>query len=71
MIDTKIPTHAVYDKEALQKMLGLSATTILREVRAGRLRACKRAGRYFFLAEHVNEWLRKGEVNGNGRHDDT
>ena len=64
MINTTIPPDALFDKEALAKLLELSSSTILREVNAGRLRGCKRAGKYFFLAEHVKQWLEAGNVNG-------
>jgi hypothetical protein len=52
----------VYSPEAARKALGLTASTLRREVREGRLRRIKRAGRNFFLGEYLLEWLRGGEV---------
>jgi hypothetical protein len=58
---TIVPT-AVYDLEAARIALGVMKTTLRREVRLGRLRVTKRAGRYFVLGEWLLEWLRAGEV---------
>jgi hypothetical protein len=54
--------NAVYTPELLKMVLGLSKNTIGREVRLGRLRVTKRAGRYFVLGQWVLEWLEAGEV---------
>jgi hypothetical protein len=40
----------------------LTRTTLNRELRLGRLRVAKRAGRYFLLGEWLLSWLRNGEV---------
>ena len=53
---------AVFTLEQLRQALGLRARTLPREVRAGRLTVCKRAGRYFVLGLDVKKWLRGGEV---------
>jgi hypothetical protein len=53
---------AIYTVESLRVALGLSKSTIGREVRLGRLRVTKRAGKYFLLGVWVLEWLRAGEV---------
>jgi hypothetical protein len=57
-----IHPRAVYTVASLQAALGLTKTTVGREVRLGRLRIAKRAGRYFVLGTWVLEWLRAGEV---------
>lgn len=62
MIRTRIDPHDVFDAEGLRDALGLQANTLSREVRKRRLRACKRAKRYFFLGKDVLDWLRAGEV---------
>jgi hypothetical protein len=53
---------AVYSVEEAQSALGLRPSTIRRELRKGRLRVSKRAGRYYLLGEWILEWLREGEV---------
>jgi hypothetical protein len=58
-----IHPRAVYSPAAAQAALGLPKTTLHREVRLGRLRVSKRAGRYFLLGEWLLEWLRNGEVH--------
>jgi hypothetical protein len=55
--------RAVYTLPSAQRALGLPKTTLHREVRLGRLRVAKRAGRYFLLGEWLLEWLRAGEVS--------
>jgi hypothetical protein len=57
-----INPRAVYSKEGAQKALGLTKTTIGREIRLERLRVSKRAGRYFILGAWLLEWLEGGEV---------
>jgi hypothetical protein len=42
--------------------LCLTKTTLAREVRLGRLRVSKRAGRYFILGSWLLQWLREGEM---------
>jgi hypothetical protein len=58
---TIVPT-AVYDLEAARAALNLAKTTLNRELRQGRLRVTKRAGKYFVLGTWLLEWLRAGEV---------
>jgi hypothetical protein len=53
---------AIYSPVAVQKALGLSKNTLRREVRLGRLRMSKRAGRNYFLGEWLLEWIRAGEI---------
>jgi hypothetical protein len=40
----------------------LAQATLRREVRRGRLRVSKRAGRYYVLGAWLLEWLRTGEI---------
>jgi hypothetical protein len=53
---------AVYDLQAARIALGLSRSTLGRELRLGRLRAAKRAGKYLLLGEWLLQWIREGEV---------
>ena len=46
---------------------GWTLNTIKREIRAGRLRAAKRAGRLYVLGEWLLEFFRNGEVVRNPR----
>ena len=57
-----IELNAVFTRDSLRAALGLREYTIKREIREGRLRGSKRAGRHFFLGEWVLEWLRGGEL---------
>jgi hypothetical protein len=57
-----IEPTAVYTVESLRAALGLTKSTVNREVRLGRLRVTKRAGKYFLLGTWILEWLRSGEV---------
>jgi hypothetical protein len=58
----RIDPLAVYSVSAAQQALNLRRSTIRRELREGRLRVSKRAGRYYLLGEWLLEWLRGGEV---------
>jgi hypothetical protein len=60
-VHTICPT-AVYFADDARRILRLKQSTIRREVREGRLRIAKRAGRYYLLGEWILEWLRGGEV---------
>jgi hypothetical protein len=57
-----IHPDAVYSLESARAALGLARATLRREVRLGRLRVSKRAGRYYLLGAWLLEWLRAGEV---------
>jgi hypothetical protein len=57
-----IHPNAVYWLTSLTEELGLKANTAAREIRLGRLRSAKRAGRVFVLGSWVMEWLKDGEV---------
>jgi hypothetical protein len=54
--------NAIYTLASAQFAFGLTKTTISREIRLGRLRVAKRAGRYFILGEWLLQWLRDGEI---------
>jgi hypothetical protein len=56
---------AVYTRESATAALGLAKATIGREIRLGRLRVAKRAGRYYILGEWLLEWLETGEIKKN------
>jgi hypothetical protein len=43
-------------------MFLLRQSSVRREIREGRLRVCKRCGRYYFLGEQLLAWLRGGEL---------
>jgi len=51
--------RAVYSIPAAQSALGLPKTTLRREIRLGRLRVSKRAGRYYLLGEWLPAWARE------------
>ena len=65
-----IHTRAVYDREAARHALGLSKSTLRRELRLGRLRCSKRAGRYYILGQWLLEWLESGEMRRDPAPDD-
>jgi hypothetical protein len=52
----------VFSLDMARRVLGLTGSTLRREIRLRRLRVAKRAGRYFLLGEWLLEWLRAGEV---------
>jgi hypothetical protein len=57
-----IQPTAVFSKEDLRQLLSVRDNTLAREVRLGRLRVAKRAGRYYFLGAWVLQWLEQGEL---------
>jgi hypothetical protein len=70
------PTAAYLLAQA-QECLGLRKSTLHREIRQGRLRVSKRAGKYFILGQWLLDWIEGGEVKrrlakrraaGNGQH---
>ena len=62
-----IHPSAVYSQEAVRLSLGLKTATLQREIRLGRLRVAKRAGRYYILGSWLLEWVEKGEVQRRNR----
>jgi hypothetical protein len=56
-----VPT-AAYRPSTIEHGLGLRCSTILWEIRLGRLRAAKRAGRVFIFGRWILEWLADGEL---------
>jgi hypothetical protein len=65
-----IHPNGIYTWETARDCLGLAKGTIPREIRLGRLRVAKRAGRYFILGEWLLEWLREGEFRRATRGDE-
>jgi hypothetical protein len=52
----------VYSVEQARAALGLAKNCLPREIRLGRLRVSKRAGKYFVLGKWLISWLEAGEV---------
>src|SRR5688572_7826656 len=65
-VPTVVDPNAVLSLAAARTLLGVRKSTLSREVRQGRLRVAKCAGRYYFLGEWILEWLRGGEVRRPG-----
>jgi hypothetical protein len=57
-----IHRNAVYDLDQARNTLRLAKATLGREIRLGRLRVAKRAGRYLILGKWLLEWIIAGEV---------
>jgi hypothetical protein len=57
-----ISKTAVYSMESLRAALGLCKHSVGREIREGRLKACKRCGRYWIIGTDVLAWLQGGAV---------
>jgi hypothetical protein len=53
---------AVYDLQSARTALGLAKATLGREIRLGRLRVAKRAGKYLLLGSWLLTWIEEGEV---------
>jgi hypothetical protein len=58
----RIPTDSIFTLDELRQVLGLPKGCLPREVRMGRLRVAKRAGKYWTFGSWVAEWLTSGEV---------
>lgn len=58
MIHVEIQPHAVMDREALTKLLGLTRTTLQRESSLGRLVGHRRGKRAYYIGDEVLDWLR-------------
>ena len=57
-----INPRAVYGLASAAAVLGLARGTLPREIRLGRLRVAKRAGKYFILGAWLLDWIRGGEL---------
>ena len=57
-----IEPHAVFTIQSLTQTLSLKTGTIPRELRLGRLRYAKRAGRVMILGEWALQWITSGEM---------
>jgi hypothetical protein len=57
-----IPPEAVYDLVTARQALRLARGTLPREIKLGRLRAAKRAGKVLILGAWLLEWIAAGEV---------
>jgi hypothetical protein len=58
-----IHCNAVYSLDLARNALGLAKATLGREIRLGRLRVAKRAGKYMILGSWLLEWIESGEVS--------
>lgn len=54
---------SVFTAEEFRAALKLKKSTLASEVRAGRLKVSKRAGRYFVVGARILEWLAAGEMD--------
>lgn len=61
-----IDPNAVYLPGQVRAALGLRASSLKSEWRAGRLRVVKRCGRNFLLGKDLLAWLDGGEVKRRG-----
>jgi hypothetical protein len=57
-----IDPKAVYSLEQARSTLQLAKNCLPREIRLGRLRVAKRAGKYFILGAWLLEWIEAGEL---------
>jgi hypothetical protein len=57
---------AVFGLKDAQDVLGLAKSSLPREIRLGRLRAAKRAGKYMILGEWILQWIKAGELPRGG-----
>jgi hypothetical protein len=58
----RITPNTVLTIDEARQALGLAKGCLPREIRLGRLRASKRAGRYWLRGIWILEWLDAGEV---------
>jgi hypothetical protein len=54
--------NAVYGLDSARAALGLAKGCLPREIRLGRLRVAKRAGKYFLLGKWLLAWIESGEL---------
>jgi hypothetical protein len=57
-----IDARAVFTIEQARGTLQLAKNCLPREIRLGRLRVAKRAGKYLILGSWLLEWIEAGEV---------
>ena len=57
-----IDPKAVFNLQQARSTLQLAKNCLPREIRLGRLRVAKRAGKYFILGAWLLEWIEGGEV---------
>jgi hypothetical protein len=57
-----IHPNAVYSLELARNVLQLAKNCLPREIRLGRLRVSKRAGKYLILGAWLLEWIEAGEL---------
>lgn len=55
--------RAVYDLAGAARALGLARSCLPREIRLGRLRAAKRAGKVLILGKWLLAWIEGGEIS--------
>jgi hypothetical protein len=58
---------AVYTRLQATALLDLKPSTLATEIRKGRLRVSRRAGRYFILGAWLLEWIERGETSSRRR----
>jgi hypothetical protein len=63
--------QAVYSFAQARQALGLTKSTLAREVRLKRLRVSKRAGKYFILGIWLLQWIKDGELRRNKQSEPT
>jgi hypothetical protein len=57
-----IHPNAVYTPEQARLVMGMTKSTVSREVRLARLRISRRGGRYLILGSWLLQWVRQGEM---------
>jgi hypothetical protein len=62
-----IDPRAVFTRLQATALLGLKPSTLATEIRKGRLRVSRRAGRYFILGRWLLEWIERGETSSRRR----
>lgn len=62
-VTVEIKPNMVFDLQSATAALGLNRTTLPREIKLGRLRAARRAGKVFLLGRWLLAWLREGVVS--------
>lgn len=58
-----IHPRAIYDLNSAREILGLAKGCLPREIRLGRLRCARRAGKYLITGQWLLEWIEGGEVH--------